>query len=213
MKTFTLFHSRPQFLTKIIRYLKTFIICFVIGAILTYGVVLNISHEQKIQREQQIQLEMKRGSDLEQGVVLDAAADIIKRDGKLPLKVAKKYALWIYEAGAKYNVDPLLILSVMAIESGFKYNAISPTGPIGLLQIAASWHRDKTTSVALFDPKHNINVGTQILREYSDKSMTDVETLLRYNGSLGKAPVYAVKVLSKKNKYETEIMDAVVRSI
>jgi soluble lytic murein transglycosylase-like protein len=177
------------------------------------GYYLNVQHEEKINIQQKIQHEQIKASNIEPGIVLDATAEIIKREGNIPLSVAKKYALWIYEAGIRNNVDPMLILAVMGVESKFNYRAVSPTGPIGLLQVAASWHKEKTTQVALFDPKHNINVGTQILKEYSDKSSTEVETLLRFNGSLGRAPVYAMKVLSNKKKYETEILDAVVKSI
>jgi hypothetical protein len=41
-------------------------------------------------------------------------------------------------------------------------------------------------------------------------SKSTIETLLRYNGSLGQAPNYAIKVLNKKKKYDNEIMKAVV---
>jgi len=211
MKLLNLSHFRPQFFSKITKFLKTFILGVIIGATLAGGVILNIRHEQKIQAEQlhQQQVAAEKLVQLKNEAALDTTANIIKRDGKLSLATAKKYATWIYEAGLKYNVDPLLILSVMSVESGFKHNAVSPTGPIGLLQIAASWHREKTTKAALYNPRHNIYVGTQILREYVDRSSSEKEALLRYNGSLGKSSVYAVKVLSKKTRYESEIQNAV----
>jgi soluble lytic murein transglycosylase-like protein len=140
--------------------------------------------------------------------LLSKTASIIARDGAIPLELAKKYALWIYEAAAKYSLDPVLLLSVMYTESGFNYKAVSASGPIGLFQIAASQHKDKTTYVALFDPHNNIMVGAQIIREYADRSKNMVETLLRYSGTLGEPPDYANKVLNTKKRYDNEIMKA-----
>ncbi len=200
-------------INKIGVFFKSVALIIVILAIAIGGFLLNVQHEQNILLQQKVLIEKSKVTGSETGIVLDTTADIIKREGNVPIAVAKKYAVWIFEAGLKYNIDPLLILSVMSVESKFDYKAISPTGPIGLLQVAYTWHKEKTTQVALFDPRNNINVGTQILKEYSDKSATEAETLLRFNGSLGSAPVYAVKVLSKKRNYEDEIMKAVVKTI
>lgn len=162
-------------------------------------------------RDQMLYLQNKPVAEAVQseGLLLDKTASIIARDGAIPFEVAKKYSIWIYEAAAKYSLDPVLLLSVMYTESGFNYKATSPTGPIGLFQIAASQHKDKTTSAALFDPYNNIMVGAQIIREYTDRSKNTVETLLRYNGSLGQAPEYATKVIKTKTRYDNEILKAV----
>lgn len=144
-----------------------------------------------------------------EALIFDKTAAIIARDGKIPLKVAKKYTIWIYEAAAKYSLDPVLLLAVMYNESKFNYKAVSPTGPIGLFQIASSYHKEKSTKAALFDPYNNIMVGAWILREYTDLSKSKIEALLRYNGSLGQASSYALKVISTKRKYDNEIMKAI----
>lgn len=147
-------------------------------------------------------------------VVVNATSKIIAREGSIPLPLANKYAMWVYESSAQYGVDPLLVLAVMSVESQFNFRAVSPTGPIGLLQIAWSWHKDKVSKDALFDPKTNILVGTQILKEYRDISSTEAESLLRYNGSLGaESPKYAIKVLKTKSNFEKEILTAVAESI
>ena len=189
---------------------KTLALIVIFVILIGGGFFLNVQHEQHIQLEQQIQLEKVKATQ-ESGIVLDATADIISREGKLPISVAKKYATWIFEAGAKYQVDPIMILSIMAIESGFKYKVVSSGNGTGLMQVIYSWHKEKTTQAALFDPKNNIHVGTRIIKEYADKSSSDATMLVRYNG--GGDPVYAVKVLSRKSKYDDEIMSAVVRSI
>ena len=183
-------------------------------AIVSCAMYLNIKNEQRIELDQKVQFQTDKALKQQSGVVLDATAEIIKREGGLDLSLAKQYAVWIFDSAAKYAVDPMLILSVISIESKFNYKAISPTGPLGLMQIASSYHRDKATPAELFDPKKNIRVGTQILREYSDRSNTQIETLLRYNGSLGvESPIYATKVLQNKRKFENEVMKAVVAEI
>lgn len=190
-----------------ILFITLLILIFTIGAYYTnvqYEMQQNIEHKMKYEKEKAVE-----GT----GIVVDTTAQIIVRDGKVPENVAKKYAIWIYEAASKYNVDPLLILSVMRVESGFDYKVVSSGNAIGLLQIIHSWHQEKTSKVGLFDPKNNIEVGARILKEYSDKSKTETETLLRYNGTLGSAPVYAIKVLGVKQKYESEIYTAVVKDI
>ena len=203
------FHSEPVFTFK--KIMKSFLLAIVIGLIAVASYVVMIVYTQNVHLQQQtLMMSQNPRSD---SVLIQTTADIISREGNIPKQTATSYAMWIYEAGAVYAVDPILILSVMQVESKFDYKAISPTGPIGLLQVAWSWHKEKTTKAELFDPKTNIIVGTQILREYKNLSKSEIETLLRYNGSLGAAPVYAVKVLGFKKKYETEIMKAVALSI
>lgn len=194
-------------------YFKLILVVLILSVACAAGIYFKIQYDENVIITNKIKEEKHKASNAETGVVIDATADIISKEGNLPISVAKKYAMWIYEAGAKHNVDPVLILSVMAVESKFNYRAISPTGPVGLLQVAYHWHKEKTSKAALFDPKNNIDVGTQILKEYSNRSSTETETLLRYNGSLGHPPVYALKVLSKKRSYENEIMESMVKSI
>jgi soluble lytic murein transglycosylase-like protein len=191
---------------KTFKVFKYSILTVITIALLTAVMYLNVV------REQTLFLQNKPiASSVETDVLIfSKTAAIIARDGNLPLAVAKKYAVWVYDAAAEHAVDPILLIAVMAIESKFNYKAVSPTGPIGLFQVAASWHKDKTTRAQLFDPRHNIFVGAQILKEYANLSNSTLETLLRYNGSLGQAPNYAIKVLNKKKKYDNEIMKAVV---
>jgi hypothetical protein len=209
------FSVNPQIQVKVNRvllWLKVTIVTLLILAFSVGAYYANVQYEIHQNIEQKVKFETNKAAE-GTGIVVDATAQIIARDGKVPDSVAKKYAIWIYEAASKYNVDPLLILSVMRVESGFDYKVVSSGNAIGLLQIIHSWHKEKTSKVGLFDPKNNIEVGAQILREYSDRSSTEAEALLRYNGSLGAAPVYALKVLGVKKKYEAEIYSAVVKDI
>lgn len=142
--------------------------------------------------------------------VLEKTTEIIKRDGGVSDYVARKYTLWIFEASHKHKVDPITILSVMSVESTFKQDAVSNANAIGLMQVIHFWHKEKTTQVGLFDPKNNIDVGTRILREYKKLSRSDSEMLARYNGTWKKSNKYSTKVLARRNKYQHEIMKAVI---
>ena len=75
-----------------------------------------------------------------------------------------------YLTARDINLDPLLILSVMAIESGFNPFAESPVGAQGLMQVMAKVHQEKFDEVgglkAALNPAANIRVGAIILKEY-----------------------------------------------
>jgi soluble lytic murein transglycosylase-like protein len=115
-----------------------------------------------------------------------------------------KAAMIVSEAfrnGLKQGLQPELILAVIAVESKFKEKAVSPAGARGLMQVLASAHSKKVKKIgglpALYDPRKNISLGTHILAQYKDVSNGNIRrTLLRYNGSLGKA----------KSRYPDKVM-------
>ena len=207
------FGNSPEIIpykNKFIRSLKIIIVSTIIAATAIGLCYVNVIREQKMMLEQKVSLEMQK---LDSSIVINATADIISREGNLNSNVALQYSKWIFEYAAKYTVDPLLMVSVMFVESRFDYKAISPTGPIGLFQVASKFHRDKASSAQLFDPKKNIQVGAQILSEYGDLSSSVTETLIRYNGKIKSAPMYAVKVLQNKMKFESEVLAVVAKAV
>lgn len=210
------FSVSPTIKVKINKFLltvKIMSISLLIAALAIGAYVVNVQHQIETDKAAKVSLELNNAAVQGEGVVIDATANIIKRDGNLPIDLAKKYSVWIYEAALKYNVDPVTILAVMSHESKFNYKAISPTGPLGLMQIASSFHREKISSPGdLFDPKKNIYVGAQIISEYSKRSSTEAEMLVKYNAS-AIAPAYAVKVILIKHKYDAEITSAIVKNI
>jgi hypothetical protein len=110
-----------------------------------------------------------------------------------------------FRVGARSGVDPLLILSVIAIESRFHPFAESPAGAKGLMQIIPKYHLDKLKPLggeeAVLDPEVNLRVGAEILQEYFKRSGNLRDALQMYNGSLGDETYgYASKVLREKNR-------------
>ena len=75
-----------------------------------------------------------------------------------------------YLTAKDIKLDPLLILSVMAIESGLNPFAESPVGAQGLMQVMSKVHQEKFDDLgglkAALNPITNIRVGAQILKEY-----------------------------------------------
>ena len=112
------------------------------------------------------------------------------------------------ESKAK-DIDPLLFLAVISVESNFDPQARSHAGAIGLVQFIPRWHPEKVGRVTksgakITDIRPNIQIGVQILDEYRKIHKGNLQrALLSYNGSL-KDPNgrYAKKVLAEKVKLE-----------
>jgi soluble lytic murein transglycosylase-like protein len=110
-----------------------------------------------------------------------------------------------YVAGSAMGVDPLLILAVMAIESRFNPFAESEFGAKGLMQVVPRFHLDKLAAhggeETVLDPRINIHVGAQILREYVRRAGSLEEGLQLYAGA-GDDPAqaYAQKVIAEKRR-------------
>ncbi len=94
----------------------------------------------------------------------------------------KEIVLASYDAAERHNVDPHLVLAVIAVESSFNPFAESSVGASGLMQVMPQIHADKFqpfggTETAL-DPRINIYVGSAIIREYLAR-YGDLEAALR----------------------------------
>jgi soluble lytic murein transglycosylase-like protein len=78
-------------------------------------------------------------------------------------------------AADKYGLPRLLVRSVMAAESGFQADAVSPKGAIGLMQLMPSTAQDLGADP--HDPAQNVDAGVRYLRDL----------LNRYDGGLWRA--------------------------
>lgn len=92
-----------------------------------------------------------------------------------------------YVTAHEVKLDPLLILAVMAIESGLNPFAESPMGAKGLMQVMAKVHHDKFQEVggaqAALNPVANIRVGAQILKDYVKRTGSVEGGLKTYVGA------------------------------
>jgi soluble lytic murein transglycosylase-like protein len=90
----------------------------------------------------------------------------------------------VFSAANQYAVSPVLLLAVIATESGFDRDAVSVAGAEGLMQILPAAHpRLVAASKDITEPAENVRMGSSILREYLDASGGDLGAALkRYSG-------------------------------
>ena len=110
-----------------------------------------------------------------------------------------------WTVGALVDLDPTLILAVMAVESSFNPFAQSPVGAQGLMQVMTKVHDDKYEafggSHAAFDPVTNLRVGVQVLKECIRRTGSLEAGLRSYVGAAnsGEDGGYAAKVLAQQS--------------
>ena len=111
-----------------------------------------------------------------------------------------------YDIGPRNQIDPNLILAVMAIESGFNPFAQSQMGAQGLMQVMTKVHSDKYDSfggkLAAFDPIANLRVGVNVLKECIVRSGSVEAGLKQYVGAanLDNDSGYANKVMAEHKR-------------
>jgi hypothetical protein len=92
-----------------------------------------------------------------------------------------------YSTAHEIKLDPLLILAVMAIESGLNPFAESPVGAQGLMQVMSKVHSDKFEELggakAALNPAANIRVGALILKDYVKRTGSVEGGLKTYVGA------------------------------
>ncbi|QAU35228.1 transglycosylase SLT domain-containing protein [Janthinobacterium sp. 17J80-10] len=113
-----------------------------------------------------------------------------------------------YKNAQKLELDPLLILAVAAIESGFNPFAESAVGAQGLMQVMSKVHRDKFREHggvhAALDPVTNIKVGSAILKDYVRQGGSVEAGLKRYVGAAAFATDsgYGTRVLAEYRRLQ-----------
>lgn len=105
------------------------------------------------------------------------------------------------------ELDPLLLVAIMAVESSFNHRAQSHAGALGLMQVIPRWHMDKIGDGKdhriLFDPRFNVQVGTLVLREGLSRYGSLEAALQYYNGSRNDPEKrYTKRVMSVKNQLQ-----------
>jgi soluble lytic murein transglycosylase-like protein len=111
-----------------------------------------------------------------------------------------------YLTASEIKLDPLLILAVMAIESGFNPFAESPVGAQGLMQVMSKVHHEKFQEMggvqAALNPVANIRVGALILKDYVNRGGSVEAGLKTYVGAAGfeSDSGYGNRVLAEYNR-------------
>ncbi len=110
-----------------------------------------------------------------------------------------------FTTGHELDLDPLLLLSVMAVESGFNPFAESTAGASGLMQLMSKVHADKLAdfggSRIALNPIVNLRVGAVVLKDCIRRGGSITEGLRLYVGAgTGDDGGYGARVLQEKDR-------------
>jgi len=111
-----------------------------------------------------------------------------------------------YQIGKEYKLDPLLILSVVAIESSLNPYAESAMGAQGLMQVMTRIHAGRFEAhggqLAALDPVANMKVGSAILSDMIARGGSVERGLQLYVGAGNQADDggYGARVLGERSR-------------
>lgn len=137
---------------------------------------------------------------------LGRVATAISRRYRVSPLVADRLVRAVSREGQSEGVDPLLILSVISVESGFNPFAESALGAQGLMQVVPRYNSDRLgadeeAAGSLFDPERNIQIGTQALKSYLTRSVNLETALQQYGNSSGVTDVgFVSRVLQEQER-------------
>ena len=108
--------------------------------------------------------------------------------------------------GRERGIDPLLIVAVIGVESGFNPFAESSFGAQGLMQVIPRFHLDKVPEGSgenpFLDPVTNVRIGGHVLQEAIRLRGGLMAGLQQYGGATDPEETYANKVLAERQKLE-----------
>lgn len=145
-----------------------------------------------------------------------ALAEHLARRFRIAALPAAQIVQAAYRAAEAVDLDPLLVLAVISIESSFNPFAESVAGAMGLMQIIPRFHITKLQEHggehAVLDPERNILVGARILQEYIARAGGLEAGLQYYNGaSWDDSAKYARKVMAERRLLERAWRGALAR--
>ena len=129
---------------------------------------------------------------LRQTVHEAAIADAAILKGRLPSRTSFDVLALIRAAARRQHISEAFIKSIVAAESNFDANAVSPKGAIGLMQLMPATAHEFGADPAI--PEQNIEAGTRYLRGLMDKYRRSRNSLTRviaaYNAGPGAVARY-----------------------
>jgi hypothetical protein len=144
--------------------------------------------------------------------------DLPKQQANLAYWLSKKYRVApeplsalvaeAYDVGPSNQIEPTLILAVMAVESGFNPFAQSSVGAQGLMQVMTKVHEQKYQgfggTLAAFDPVANLRVGVIVLKECINRAGSTEGGLKLYvgAGNMKDDQGYTAKVMAENTRLQ-----------
>lgn len=135
-----------------------------------------------------------------------ALRSYIARKYKIAHSVAGALINTAFVVGRESDLDPQLLLAVIAIESRYNPYAESHVGAQGLMQVMTKVHKEKFEAfnegtIAALNPIANIRVGAQILNDCIKRRGSVTTGLACYVGATGPSDGgYGAKVLAERRR-------------
>jgi soluble lytic murein transglycosylase-like protein len=132
--------------------------------------------------------------------------EYVARRYRVSSEVATEIVAKAHVVGRRLDLDPMLILAVISVESRFNPIAESNMGAKGLMQVIPRLHADKFLAVggpdAVFELEPNITVGARILKDYLRYTGDLLDALQMYVGATTEedATVYSDKVTRERER-------------
>ena len=160
---------------------------------------------------EQAQAIRMEGTELRQYVSSSSAEQVIflkilvlKPD--IDVTLARNIARQAHKYGALYKRDPDLVLAIIAEESRFNPDAVSPVGAVGLMQVMPQWEKVLGISGNLRDPEVSIKYGLQVFGFYMEMYKDIEMALTAYNRGPGPVDMALMRGKNPKNGYAPQVM-------
>ena len=129
---------------------------------------------------------------------------VLKPD--IELGLARSIARQTQRYAALYKRDPDLVLSIIAEESRFDPNAVSPMGAVGLMQVMPQWEKVLGIAGSLKEPEVSIKYGLQVLGFYMEMYKDIEMALTAYNRGPGPVDMALMRGKDPKNHYAPQVL-------
>lgn len=104
-----------------------------------------------------------------------------------------EYQEYVEKYSEEYNIDPLLVYSIIKAESNFNEGALSKKGACGLMQlmdqtakeVAENTLMDYESGITLYDAEKNIKIGIAYYADLKKTYSNDEVALAAYNAGSG----------------------------
>lgn len=148
---------------------------------------------------------LNKSEKIKEIIKIQKLSEYISENYDLPLRESENIVYSVYLESNKKDLEPLLVLSIISIESTFRKKARSHVGAVGLTQVMEKVHKKRIlhNKVDIWSISGNIKIGTDILHEYLGLAKGNMKRALQmYNGSSkDKSYKYSNKVLKKLDDF------------
>jgi hypothetical protein len=141
---------------------------------------------------------------------MHGALDYVSRRYRVSTEALQPIFATAQSVGRELRLDPLLIIAVIGVESGFNPFSQSVVGAQGLMQVVPRFHLDKlpeeAAPAAFLDPVTNVQVGARVLKE-SIRRYGGLEEGLQQFGGATTDPErrYSTRVLAERQRLEQAV--------